>query len=233
MHGRTMTFCAAAAVAGIFLLTCSTTDNPPTSPEGVRATWTYTVDGNDLIISHPADTSTRCADTGLVTGFDSAYTDTNWFILSSNNDTLWTEGEFTGDTNTLVRNGTGTGIQGQWLMNRGGYDITVEVGSSTITASMCFADLFMGTYGRAIDSLDLNITVNQGSCSSVLLTGNVTHEQVTIIYTQSGNSLDNLDADVTFQSDNPQHAQSTVYANPASCPNKAPDWLTLFFFSNW
>jgi len=27
--------------------------------------------------------------------------------------------------------------------------------------------------------------------------------------------------------------ETTVYADPASCPNDAPYWFSLFLFSNW
>lgn len=230
MRKTAMIICAAAAVAaGFLMLTCS---NPAGGDNPSSAAWTYSTCGSDtLIINHPQYIDTDC-DTGtLVSDTTPAYSDTATYTLSANQDTLFVHDG--SGTHLLVRQGTGTGIQGTWTMNQMGFDVTLTVGDSTITASMCLADLFMETYGRMIDSLDLAVTVNQASCSSVILTGDSTHEQVTIIYTQSGSNPDNMDADITFQSDNPQHAQTTVYADPASCPNDAPSWFSLFLFYNW
>jgi hypothetical protein len=224
-----MLFCAAIVCAGLLVLTCSKNDNP-SGPGGVNSTWTYTVSGTDLIVSHPQSIETDCAGSYVTADTTFAYSDTSWFALSVNSDTMFVEGD-QGDTMFLTRIGTGTGIQGQWLMSQGDFEATIEVGTQTITASTCFGDIFMAGEALWIE-LSYNITVSQLSCSSVRLTGNTSGEQVTINYTQTGNSPDNMDADITYSSSNAQHAPGTVFANPTTCPNDEPGWLDTFLLEN-
>jgi hypothetical protein len=226
-HGALL-FCSATAIASLFLVTCSK-DSGPTGPGSPSTTWTYTASGNTLIIDHPQSISTQCTGAQWSADTTPAYTDSAVFTLSAGGDTLFSQTNQ--GTMVLTRIGTGTGIQGQWLTNQYGFDVTIEVGPSTITASTCYADLFMAEQAPYIEA-NYNITVVRQSCSSVLLIGHTTNEQVTITYTQVGDSPDNLDADRTYSSNNTQHAPGTVYVNPASCPNQAPVWVTQFLANN-
>jgi hypothetical protein len=229
MRKRTMVIItAAAAAAGLFILTCSK-DSGPAGPGQPSTTWTYTVSGNTIIIDHPQTISTQCYGTQWSADTADAYTDSAVFTLSAGGDTLFSQTDQ--GIMVLTRIGTGTGIQGQWLTDQYGFDVTIEIGPSTITASTCYADIFMGEEAPLIEA-NYNITVVRQSCSSVLLIGHTTNEQVTITYTQVGDSPDNLDADRTYSSNNAQHAPGTVYANPASCPNQAPGWVAQFLANN-
>jgi hypothetical protein len=66
--------------------------------------------------------------------------------------------------------------------------------------------------------------VEEISCSQVRLTGLTTDEVVTITW--------NADDDATYSSSTTGHATGTVYGNPTSCPNEAPDWFTEFLYDN-
>ena len=217
---------------GLLLLTCSR-DSNPTAPGTPSSTWTYTVAGSDLIINRPQRIDTYCDPTyGLSADTTFAAVDTNWYVLSAGQDTLWVEGDDPGDTTLLVRIGTGTGVQGQWRMIEGDLTATITVTATTITASMCGGDLFMATDGPEIEQ-NFNITVTKISCDAVLLTGNTTQEQVTFTLQPTADSPDRImEFDATYSSNTPQHATVTRYVDPTTCPNNGPDWLNDFLNDN-
>jgi hypothetical protein len=226
-------FRAAALCAGLLALTCSK-NSSPTDPGNLSATWTYTVDGNNIIITHPQVIETECDSTDqLVADTTPAYTDTNWYVLSDGNDTLYVQGDYPGDTTVLVRIGDGTGLEGEWRMAiTDSISATITVTATTITASACFTDMFMAVWAPLYEAF-ANVTVSQSSCATVVILGNVTGEMATVSFSQSGNAPDNMAADMTFTSNNVQHQPpGTVYANPTSCPNDGPDWMLDFLFSN-
>jgi hypothetical protein len=230
MRTTTVVLCAALATAGALILTCSKSNNNPSGPGAPSSTWTYSVSGDSLTVEHPQTITTHCSGSQWNADTTPPYTETRKFALLAGGNTLMSVGD-QADTMYLTRIGSGTGIQGQWLMNEMGVDVTIEIGPSTITASVCFADIFMAEEAAYIEA-DYNITVVRQSCSSVLLVGHTSNEQVTITYTPVGNSPDNLRADETYSSNNPQHAPGTRYADPVSCPNQAPAWVSQFLVDN-
>ncbi|MBN2189195.1 MAG: hypothetical protein JW699_07060 [Chitinispirillaceae bacterium] len=232
MRITALLFCSAiVCVAGLLMLTCSKSDNP-TGPGDTSLTWSYTVSGDYIIIEHPESIERDC-DPDLVADTTPAYTDSAWIQISAGNDTMRVvPSDDPQDTMVFVRVGTGTGIQGQWVMDEQGFEMTLDVGPSTISASTCLSDMFMAFQGPIIEAM-YDVSVTQASCSSVQLTGNVSGEIVTINFTQSGSTPDDIDADMTFSSSLPAHTPAgTVYANPTSCPNDPPDWLLEFLSDN-
>lgn len=64
-----------------------------------------------------------------------------------------------------------------------------------------------------------------GSGSALEMTGNKSHEVVTVSM--------NSQQDVIIASSNTQHATHTYYQNPTTCPNDMmPEWFEQFFLSN-
>jgi hypothetical protein len=228
MNKRTMCF-AAVAAAGLLMVTCSKSSSP-TGPGSPSTTWTYTVDGSTLIVSHPETIETFCQGVTLLSDTTPAYSDTSTYFFSAGQDTMFVVDLSSGDTIVLVRSGAGSGIQGTWTMHDMGIDMTITVGASTITSSVCFSDMFMLIYAIYLSSYD--VSINSSSCSSVTITGNTTGEVVTITGTQTGDSPDNTDFDMTFSSSDPTHASATTYANPTTCPNSGPAWWPAFLTAN-
>ncbi len=95
-----------------------------------------------------------------------------------------------------------------------------------------FADNFIDDWNNAgnsgllnTDSARYDISLVKVNNSTVKLTGNKSHEVVTI----SGN----IDGDRTFTSNNTAHTIHVHYDIPKSCPNDdVPDWYTSFLLAN-
>jgi hypothetical protein len=150
------------------------------------------------------------------------------------------------------RIGTGSDITGQWNLTGYDYELTagtltqierneldaqkaemnasvgqmqVDIGASTITRTYCDADDYMESEAPYLTML-YNISAAKLSCGSVQLTGNISHEVVTLTWDSDGN--------VTYSSSNSQHASKVVYENPSSgqCPNVPPDWYNQFLTAN-
>jgi hypothetical protein len=81
--------------------------------------------------------------------------------------------------------------------------------------------------GNPADSSLYDISVVALSYTKVKLTGNKTGEIATIVWSAGG-----FTPDQTYSSSNPAHESRTVYQNPTTCPNTAPDWWTAFLADN-
>lgn len=210
-------FCVVAAV---LMVTCAKKDNP-TGPGGNAInTMTYTVSGDKIIVSNPQTIYTECDSNNiLVSDTTHASIDTATFVLSNNNNFMVVK-HSDGEIDSLTRVGTGSSIQGQWTSARG---YTVDIGASTITLTLDYADMLVSEFDYM--SSYVNVTIAKTSSNSVTITGNISHEVVTI-------SINSSTGDVTYSSTVSSHAAATVYANPTSCPNDGPAWLEEFFMAN-
>lgn len=186
----------------------------PTGPgDSASSVYTYTASGNGICISRPLVIETWCNRSTLVSDTIPAHVDTMQYALFNGDSLLILYTSSWGDT--LIRIGNGSGIQGQW--DRHG--MTVQIDGRTITETHNWADEFMAMWA-GWGSQYYNITAVKVSALSVSLTGNITHEVVTITWNSAG--------DETCTSDNPQHARTVWYRNPTSCPNET-GWVGGFF----
>jgi len=229
MHNRAMFFCAVAAAAGLLLWTCSKKSNPAAPPDNnggqTAKTYSYTVVGNTIhvSISESVDTIRYCdplADT-LVTDYETtpAYIRIYSYGISGTVLTL-----ILVDTAVYNRSGTGSGLAGTWIAS-GAVDNFPErmvftsdsVAVTIAPAAVCYADSDYVRYLWPLDSADYRLTINRTSCSQVQLTGDSTHETVTMTWNASG--------DMTMTGSISGHTAHTWYKNPLSCPNdQYPDW---------
>ena len=235
MCKRLILFCVFALGVCLVMWTCSKKSNPTGTGDGGGGGNTasaYTMSRDTIIVSHPAYTSWTCNGTDRVIDTTiTAFMDTSVITFSSTGDTM-TVVKINGDTDVvLIRVGTGSGIQGQWQgLVQSSLEATMQIASSTITTSVCMADAYMA-FEAWFDTMSYNITDVKQSCNSVTLTGNTSHEVVTISFGQIHN-LDIGNADMTYTSSNSQHTAFTIYANPTTCPNDYADWITSFYDAN-
>lgn len=211
-------FCACAV--GL-LITCAKKDNPAGPGSGSNSnTYTYSMSGNTAISSYPQTISVSCDSNNiLVSDTSYAYIDTTTITLL-NNDNLMVSKHTDGYSDTLTRVGTGSGVQGEWTNS---YGMTIQVGVNTVTESYNYADMlvvdlsFMTSY--------YNVSIVKISSNQVSITGNSSHEVVTI-------TVNSSTGDATYSSSVASHAAATEYANPTSCPNDGPAWLEQFLTAN-
>lgn len=117
---------------------------------------------------------------------------------------------------SMVRIGTGSGIEGQWTSSNGAI---VQISAGTVIVTPTWADNFMANWADFGSDF---ITAQKTTSNSVTLTGNSTQEIVTITWNSVG--------DATYSSNQPQHAAGVEYYNPADCPNDPPAWVEAFVF---
>lgn len=220
-------FVLCTAAMAMIMVTCSKKSNPTGPGDGSNTmTMTYTMLGsNKIITSQPQSITsyTYCNGNTLATGYDTsdASIDTMGFVISANNDSL-----IVGSADSAMvftRVGTGNGIQGQWTGSVG----SIVIGPNTITvtetaSSSGDAEMFVEDWNSYPEAN--NVTVAQTSPTSVTLTGNSTHEVVTITFSSTGE---------TFTSSIAAHTASTYYYNPTSCPDPDyPTWYEQFLADN-
>jgi hypothetical protein len=228
MRKRVMFFCAVAAAASLLLWTCGKKSNPAAPPDdGGQTTeaYSYTVVGSTIRVSIPlsVDTSRYCdplSDT-LVTEYDTtaAYIRLYSFSISGTILTLTRVA-----TAVYNRSGTGSDLPGTWIA-AGTVDnfptqmvFTGDSVAFTMAPAVgCYADSEYVRYLWPLDSTDYRLTINRTSCSQVQLTGDSTHETVTMTWNASG--------DMTVTGSGSGHTAHTWYKKPLSCPNNQyPDW---------
>jgi hypothetical protein len=235
MNNRAVIFCAAALGAAFLLLTCSKKNPAGPDEEGNNnqtvQTYLYTKTLATITVSIPQgiDTTRYCdplADT-LVTAYDTvpAHVKIFPYVISAAGDTLTIY-----DTIDFMRSGTGSGLIGSWISISTVEDFPIRLAFTDTAVAMtfenvpyCYADDFID-YDWALDSASYAVSLQRVSCTQVRLTGDSTHEVVTITWNNSG--------DKTFSSSDPGHVQHTWYENPASCPNEEnPDWYYAEFLN--
>jgi hypothetical protein len=210
-------------VTALCLLTCVKKDNPvspnDTGDPGLTYRMTYTISNDSIFLTYMQriTTKTFCFDDSLITRIDTLFDDGPFgrFFQLLNNDKLLVLEEF----DTLVRSGTGTGLQGEWV----GFNRTVRIDATSYTDSLNqpqWADMFYPTSSDNVPGL----TVVKISENKIRLTGNITGEVVTVTFSNLGNQ--------TYSSSNPAHATGTWYRNPSSCPNIVPSWYDNFLSLN-
>jgi hypothetical protein len=228
MRKRVAFFCAVTAAAGLLLWTCGKKSNPagPPPDDGkTAATYSYIIIGNTIRVSIPerVDTTRYCAPVAdtLVTTYNTtaAHFMLYSYNISSNILTLVR-------INTAVydRSGTGTGIIGSWIVASAVTDFPTQmvftddsVAVTMAPTAECYADSEYVRYLWPLDSADYRLTINRTSCSQVQLTGDSTHETVTMTWNASG--------DMTMTGSISGHTAHTWYKNPLVCPNNQyPDW---------
>lgn len=211
-------------VAAALMVLCSKKSNPtgPGGDQNTIETVYYTVSGNTIIITTPAQTytGTYCDGDSLVSESytDTAQTHTVPFLLLNNDNLLIMSSGTSGDS--LIRVGTGTGIQGQWTGSDG---ISYQIGPNTVTVVINQAASFIGDW-NSFQASQYNITVAEISSNSVTLTGNSSKEVVTITWNSAGDEI--------YSSSKSTNAPSTVKANPTTCPNDSPAWYDQFLSAN-
>jgi hypothetical protein len=128
------------------------------------------------------------------------------------------------DTAVYNRSGSGSGLPGTWIATDTVENLPVQmvftedsVAFTMAPAAECYADSEYVRYLWPLDSADYRLTINRTSCSQVQLTGDSTHETVTMTWNASG--------DMTMTGSISGHTAHTWYKNPLSCPNdQYPDW---------
>jgi len=221
---RAMLFCVFMVV-----LMCSKKNGPTGAGDngdgGNVKTYNYTVSVDTIIVSLPqrTDTVIYCdpvADTP-VTEYTTipAHDSTLFYRISSGSDTLILY--LNTDTSFFSRSGSGSGLMGTWIAtgtvhNNSWAQLVFTDTTVTVTLRTCYAEDFLNNEW-AYDSVDFSVTVKQNSCTSVQLTGDTTHEQVTISWNSSG--------DMTFTSTTTGHATYTWRKKSLVCPNNPyPAW---------
>jgi hypothetical protein len=167
--------------------------------------------------------STSCDSTTLVTSRD---TSTSTYTVTA---TTLTMIDST-DTTTLTRVGTGSGLQGTWLVANatdltGCYMVVTAANIAVWAPKALMMTMirvgFLGAFAQA-----QGITVDTSSAEVTRLTGTTTHEVVTL-------SL-NAQGDLVWSSSVAAHATTTMaLLNVTTCPqDEPPVWLGDFMMAN-
>jgi hypothetical protein len=164
---------------------------------------------------------------------------------ATSDDTLFlkpvdTVSEMFSDSSILVlkRAGSGSGLQGSWVIIGSKETETSQIEPYLLEGSeftITFTETRMETFSdqSPVDQLysayktyeDFNITVSKNG-NDIILTGNATQEQVTI--TIVGNS-----EQIVYKSSDTGKEDHIYYSTPTECPNDmSPDWLVDFIYDN-